>query len=303
MRFFRLTLVAMTLVPAIAAGALHVLVVEGLPGEEVYASQFDQQVVAIRSAVRSVTDDDRIIVLRTADASREAILERISALKGRLSSDDNVAIFLIGHGSYDDYEYKFNIGGPDLTGEDLAAALEDTEAANVVVINTSSASGATTELLAGENRILVLATRSGAERHATRFGPYFVSALTDPAADTNKNDLVTVREAFDFAERRVSDYFERNDQLATEHPILDGERADRLTLARLGEARPVVVDTALAELLAERDALTAEIDTLRLARDDMDAADYQSGLLQKMLELARIEEAIEQREQEIGTND
>ncbi|NIL94458.1 MAG: hypothetical protein GTO71_08475 [Woeseiaceae bacterium] len=303
MRSTNCVLTALMLLPAAAVAELHVLIVEGIPGEAVYETQFDQQVEAVHTAARSVTDDNHIYLLRMVESTRNAVLERLSALQRELSPDDQLAIFLIGHGSYDDYEYKFNIEGPDLTGEDLAAALEDIAAGNQLIVNTSSASGATADLLVGDDRILVLATRSGTERHATRFGGYFAAALSDASADIDKNDLITVREAFDFAERRVGDYFERNDQLATEHPRLEGERSERLALARLGGARPAVVDTALAAMIAERDALSADIDALRLGREDMDANEYQSQLLQKMLELARIEDAIEAREAELGTDD
>ena len=299
----RLILVALLLSPMVALAEMHVLIVEGLPGEDTYETQFDQQVSSIDAAVRSVADDERIHVLRNPSSGRDAILARLAEFQSELSADDQLAIFLIGHGSFDEHEYKFNIAGPDITGQDLAAALDRIDAVNVLVVNTSSSSGATADLLAGENRIVVLATRSGAERHATRFGNYFAAALSDSAADTNKNELVTVREAFDFAERQVDDYFESNDQLATEHALLDGERADRFAIARLGGARPAVVDTALAELIVERDALSSDIESLRLARDDMAGTEYQSQLLQKMLELARVEEAIELREQELGTDD
>ena len=303
MRSVRFTFAALLLAPMAVLAELHVLIVEGLPGEEVYASQFDQQVTSIRTAVQTVADEERIHVLRTAGSGRDAVLARLSAFESELTANDQLAIFLIGHGSYDEHEYKFNIAGPDITGRDLASALDRIDAANVLLVNTSSASGATADLLAGEDRVIVLATRSGAERHATRFGNYFAAALSDPAADINKNELVTAREAFDFATRQVDDYFERNDQLATEHALLDGDRADRLAIARLGGARPAVVDTALAELIAERDALSSEIESLRLARDDMDGTEYQSQLLQKMLELARVEDAIELREQELGNDD
>ena len=291
------------LFPMVSLAELHVLIVEGLPGEETYETQFNQQVMSIHSGVESVADDEHIHVLRTADSDRDSVLARLAAFESELSADDQLAIFLIGHGSFDEYEYKFNIAGPDITGEDLASTLERIEAANVLVVNTSSSSGATADLLAGDNRIVVLATRSGTERHATRFGSYFAAALSNSAADINKNELVTVREAFDFAERQVDNYFERNDQLATEHALLDGEQADRFAIARLGGARPPVVDAALAELIAERDALSSEIESLRLARDNMDGTEYQSQLLQKMLELARVEDAIEIREQELGTDD
>ncbi len=294
---------ACLLLPTMAAAELHALIVEGLPGDDVYATQFDQQVTAVQAAMQSVTDDDRIGVLRTADADRDTILARLASLQTAVSDSDQLALFLIGHGSFDDYEYKFNIAGPDITGEDLAAALEGISASNVLIVNTSSASGATAELLTADDRILVLATRSGVERHAPRFGGYFAAALSDPSADIDKNELISVQEAFDFAERRVDDYFERNDQLATEHALLEGDRADRMSLARLGGSRPAVVDTELAELVSERDALTAEIDTLRLSRDDMDPEEYRAQLLQKMLELANVEDAIEAREEELDPDE
>ena len=300
----RLTsLAGLVLLPALTFAELHVVIVEGLPGDQIYAEQFDRQVTAISMALRSVTERERVRVFRTDEASRDAVLGHLESLQSELRSSDQFALFLIGHGSYDDVEYKFNIPGPDLTGEEIAAALDELPTVDQVFVNTSSSSGAMLGLVANEDRIVVLATRSGAERHATRFGDYFAIALGDPGADINKNQRISVEEAFDFAERQVSDYFERNDQLATEHARLEGQHAGRMALARLGGAQPNVVDTVLGELIADRDALNAEIDTLRLGRDDMPQAQYQSALLEKMLELARVEDAIEARQEELGAND
>lgn len=300
----RLTiLTGLLLLPALAFAELHVVVVEGLPGDPVYAEQFERQVTAINLALQSVTERDRVRIFRTNETSRDAVLGHLEFLQSNIRSSDQFALFLIGHGSYDDVEYKFNIPGPDLTGEDIAAALDELPTADQVFVNTSSSSGAMVDLVANEDRIVVLATRSGAERHATRFGNYFATALEDPGADIDKNQRISVAEAFDFAERQVSDYFERNDQLATEHARLEGQSAERLALARLGGTQPNVVDTALGELVADRDALNAEIDTLRLGRDHMSQADYQSALLEKMLELARVEDAIESRQEELGANE
>lgn len=297
------SLAGLILLPALTFAELHVVIIEGLPGDQVYAEQFDSQVTAISTALRSVTDAERVRVFRADDVSRDAVLGHLRSLQSEVRSSDQFALFLIGHGSYDDVEYKFNIPGPDLTGEDIAAGLDELPTTNQVLVNTSSASGAIIDLVSNDDRIVVLATRSGAERHATRFGDYFATALGDPGADIDKNQRISVEEAFGFAERQVSDYFERNDQLATEHARLEGEHAGRLALARLDGAQPNVVDTALGELVADRDALNANIEALRLARDDMPLADYQSALLERMLELARVEDAIEARQEELDAND
>jgi hypothetical protein len=168
-----------------------------------------------------------------------------------------------------------------------------------LVVNTSSSSGAVQETLERDDRTLILATKSGVERHATRFGDYFVAALSSDSADIDKNRIVTAEEAFQFAERQVGDYYERNGQLATEHPQIGGGQAARFGLSRLGSLTEVSDDAELRRLLVQRDGLNSDIEDLRLRRESMTADDYQAELLENMLDLATIEDQIEQREGEL----
>lgn len=298
---WRLLACALLLAPVLAAAELEVVIIEGLAGEDRYASQFAEQVEAIAAAAGELTSADRVSVFRAEEATRDKVLAHFAEIDGRLRSADRLAIFLVGHGSYDEYDYKFNIIGPDLTGNDLLALLDDASAGSQLLVNTSSSSGATADLLKGENRTLILATRSGAERHATRFGSYFFAALSEASADLDKNGVISAEEAFRFAERQVADYYERNGQLATEHPRIEGSQAARFSLARLGSTRPASrTDAELTRLLTRRDELNGNIEELRLRRDSMTLDDYQSELLGRMLELATLEEEIERREQELG---
>jgi hypothetical protein len=284
--------------PALAGAALQVVVIEGLGGEARYAEQFATQVTEIERAAAGLTGADNIRVFRSGEFERDDVLSFFDGLD--LNGDDRLAIYLIGHGSYDDHEYKFNIDGPDVSDTDLYDIVENTAAGSVLLVNTSSASGATRERLQGDGRTLILATRSGSERHATRFGGYFTAAFFDPSADLDKNQVISAAEAFQFAERQVSDFFERNGQLATEHPQLEGEQAARFSLARLGTARPVQGDTELERMIGRRDELNGDIESLQLRRESMAADAYQSELLGLMLELATLEEEIERRESEIA---
>lgn len=301
LKFLRHSIGALLIMLSAAALAdLHVVVIEGMGGEPRYAEQFGEQIDAIVGAARSLTSDSRIRVFRADEVARDAVLDYFEKLKSDVAEADQVALYLIGHGSYDDYQYKFNIQGPDLTGEDIAGMLDKLPGVHQLLVNTSSASGAIAELAQGDNRMLILATRSGVERHATRFGSYFAAALDDPTADIDKNSIITAAEAFSFAERQVDDYFERNGQLATEHPRMEGERADRFGLARLGAPRPATDDRILSELNAERDALNARIDALRLEQENLAPDEYRAALLRNMIELAETEEAIEARQRELG---
>ncbi len=285
--------------PAIAGAGANALVVEGLAGEPAYAEEFERQASTIDAALRSLPDSEDVTVLRGDAASRESVLAKLGELQDALTESDRFVLVLIGHGSYDDVEYKFNLPGPDVTGEEIVAALDALPAKSQVFINTSSASGAIAELAVADGRTVVLATRSGVERHATRFGSFFANALTDDTADIDKNERISVSEAFRYAERQVADFYERNGQLATEHPVIDGGQAGRFALGRLGVATPAVDDSSLAELVAERNGLNAEIDELRRSRDAMSPDDYRSALLEKMLELAEVEDAIDARREEL----
>lgn len=292
-------LCALLFVPT-AHAALHIVIVEGLGGDERYTSQFAEQIEAAQAAAESITSNERVRVFRASDASRDAVMAHFNELTTDLGSGDQLSVYLIGHGSFDDHEYKFNLPGPDLTDTDIAAALDAVPTTDQVLINTSSASGGASEMWAAEGRVVITATRSGSERHATRFGTYFMAALSESGADIDKNGVVSAREAFDYGQREVENYFDVNGQLATEHARIEGERTDRFNLSRLGESKSDSDDTRLQELVAERDTITSDIDTLRLARDDMAQSEYQQQLLQRMLDLAIVEESIEEREGELG---
>ena len=280
----------------VTSAELHIVVIEGLGGEVRYTDQFAEQVTAIATAAATMTSPDRVTLLRSDVATRDAVFGYFDELNASLNEDDRIAVYLVGHGSYDDHQYKFNLSGPDLTGEDLQELLDANPAGTQLLVNTSSASGALQEHMSDDRRTLILATKSGVERHATRFGGYFTAALSAGSADLDKNNIVTAAEAFQFAERQVADYYERNGQLATEHPGMDGDNATRFGLARLGANAPASNDSQLRELFTRRDAINASIEDLRLRRDAMTADEYQSELLKSMLELAVLEDEIEQRE-------
>src|SRR5690606_18246605 len=135
--------------------------------------------------------------------------------------------------------------------------------------------------------VIVTATRSGNERNATEFGTFFAEALTSEEADINKNNSISVQEAFDFANRRVVDFFESSGRLATEHPQIRGDSAPRLNLARLDlGSQPAAVegDSEIARLLERRQQIDVEIEELQLNRDEYTSAEYTQRLRDLILE-------------------
>ena len=106
-----------------------------------------------------------------------------------------------------------------------------------LMVNMTSASGGSLDALRKPGRIVISATKSGTEKNATVFARYWVEALRDPAADTDKNETVSALEAFRYAQRKTGAFYESEKRLATEHAVLDeGGKPE----ASLAAAFPVV---------------------------------------------------------------
>jgi hypothetical protein len=129
-------------------------------------------------------------------------------------------LVLLGHGTFDGREAKFNLRGPDFSATELAGWLKPFRRP-LAVINTASASGPFLAKLSASGRVVITATRSGHEQNYTRFGQYFTESVTDPAADLDKDGQTSLLEAYLTAARRAAEFYESEGRLATEHALLD----------------------------------------------------------------------------------
>ncbi|MBI3666329.1 MAG: hypothetical protein HY236_08915 [Acidobacteria bacterium] len=282
--------------PALRAqtGATYFLIVGGLGGEPDYEQRFAAYVKDLEQICRSAAGDPaRVTTLSGKTATKQAIQAALDSLARATTPADSLAVFLIGHGTFDGTTYKFNIPGPDVTGEELRGLLDRIPAGRQLVVNATSSSGVCAEVLARENRIVVTATRSGTERNATVFARYWVEALRDPAADADKNESISALEAFRYAEEKVKRFYADQKRLATEHPRLEGKLAASFVLARLGSAAVAATDPARRKMLARREGLEQQIDALKYKKSALPAEQYKKELERLLLELARVEDAIE----------
>lgn len=290
-----LLLAALLLAPTLSAQAeLYVTVIQGLGGAPEYQQKFTEQSTQITAASKSITSTDKVTSLDGDAATRENLLKHFASLANTMKENDRAAIYLIGHGSFDGKLYKFNIPGPDITAEDLDKVLEGFPGQNHFLVSTSSTSGALLESLENDSRIIISATRNGNEKNATEFGTYFARALSSEAADLNKNNNVSIQEAFDFAEREVTDFFQSIGRLATEHPQIRGDGAAQFSLARISEINTVSEAPAITTLINRRLALDTEIEELQLRRREYSNAAYINQLQSLILESATISEEIDQ---------
>ncbi len=288
---------ACSLIAPLAHADTHALIIAGLGGEKTYEQRFRKQAASIGEATEKLAGDaSHVTVLSAENADREAVRRELRALAKRAKRDDQVLIVLIGHGSYDGEQYRFNLPGPDLTSNELGSLFDAIAARDQLIVNATSASGAAIDHWKRDNRVVITATRSGNERTATRFAQYWIEAISTTAADANRDDVVTAAEAYEFANRRVAESFKADVSLATEHARLEGKGAERMAVARFGNAVLATSDAALSALYTERVAVERDLQAVKDRKRMLDVDAYYDQLESVLVRLATLQRQIDARQ-------
>lgn len=297
-----------------SAAERYAVIVSGASGGEQYTEQQQKwrDNLAASLKARFVFADANLVILDEAgEASSKSTADNVRRVFGdlgrRVTRDDTVFLVLLGHGTFDGTDAKFNLVGPDLRAGDWKGLL-DALAGRVVVVNTTEASFPFLEELSARGRVVITATDSAMQRFATVFPEYFILALADVASDLDRNGRVSIWEAFAAASTGVRRHYEQRGQLSTERPLLDdnGDRVGRDaeapgedgTIARTIFLDPApgtgAADAAVAALERQRVVLEAQIEDLKTRKAAMSEAEYQAELEKLLVQLAKIAQQIRQ---------
>jgi hypothetical protein len=289
-----------------AQAAPYYVTVAGLGGEPDYEQRFTALAKDLDKLFKAAASDAHVYTFTGSDATKAHLTDTLGQIAREAKPEDEFTLILIGHGSYDGEEYKFNLPGPDISGVDLAILCDRIPAKRQLIVNTTSASGGSIGALQKAGRIVIAATKAGTEKNATVFARYWVDALRDGTADTDKNDDITALEAFQFADRKTAAFYESQKRLATEHAVFEdtgkkeavraastesgeGQLAASFILLRLGAAQKAASDPAKRALLDKKEELERKIDLLKYQKAAMSADDYKRQLSDALLELARVQ--------------
>lgn len=306
-RFFSFVLVALLLVAIPARAGIYYVTVAGLGGESDYEQEFTQLSADLDKLLKSTGPESHVYTL--TDATRAQLSQTLSQVAAQAKPDDDFVLILIGHGTFDGFQYKFNLVGPDISAQDLAKLCDQIRSKRQLIVNTTEASGGSVVPLQRQGRAVIAATKDGNEKNATVFARYFVQALHDPQADLNKNNAISALEAFDYAQRHTADFYDSQKRLATEHAVFedtgqhepvrasstdDGEGLflSNFTLIRIGAEQKAYNDPAKRSLLAQKEDLERQIDTLKYHKAAMSQDDYKQQLTQALLDLAKVQEQL-----------
>lgn len=287
------------------------VLVVGAAGEPEYGEQFSQwaglwkQAAARGGLQTSVIGEDKDDPAGDRTRLLTILTNEVAKPAGELW------LVFIGHGTYDGRTAKFNLRGPDISAEDLAAALKPCQRP-LAVIQCASASGPFINALSGPDRVIITATRSGYEVNATRFGGYLAKAIADPAADLDKDGQTSLLEAFLLASREVAQFYKEAGRLATEHPLLDdngdglgtpadwfqgvravktaanGQSVDGVRAHQFHLVRSAVEQELSPAARGRRDELEKQLSDLRSRKATMAEDEYYRQLKGILVEIARL---------------
>jgi hypothetical protein len=296
------------LLAAPARAATYYVTVGGLVGEPDYEQRFTAAARDLDKVLKASGADVHVVTLTGGDATRARLTSALDQVAREAKADDLFVLTLIGHGSYDNVEYKFNLVGPDMSAADLAALCNRVAAKRQLVVNATSASGGSIAAFQRAGRAVITATKSGTEKNATVFVRYWTEALQDPSADVDKNESVSALEAFQYADRKTAEFYASQKRLATEHPVFEdtgkgeavrassgneGRLLASLALVRFGGSQKAALDPAKRDLLAKKEDLERQIDVLKFQKAAMSETTYQQRLKALLVELARVQATLD----------
>ncbi len=314
-----------------AAADPFALVVCGSGGDEEFTERFREWGDRLYGVLTQDLkfESENVSLLMASDSgnanatSLESIQNALTSLGERIGPEDDLFIFLIGHGSHLQGVSKINVPGPDVSADEINEWIATLTPRRLALINAASASAGFINVLSGPNRIICSATKSVEEKNATVFMEHLIDGIEDGSADVNRDTRISVYEACEQAAVLTRAWYESEGLIATEHALiddngdgrgsrlaevtadgdedenLDGELASRMWLKDFSFP-PEVPETLIDTYLTNLDA----VEELKARKESLEPAAYLAQLEEYLINAARANAEIRKivRESKTETN-
>ena len=218
-----------------AEGRRWAVILVGIPGDREHEQLFAETASTWEEwFTNSLSfDKERVLKLPIAradgseksDLSAAEIRKTFSELAEKLTEQDSLWVFTLGHGNYDGKQAYFHVAGPDPSNADFGRWLSDLRCREQVIILTQANSGWFVKPLAKSGRIVIAATAADDESNETEFPLALSAVMKQPSSelDANHDGRVSVAEFFIAAAAATLQRFKSDNRLPTEHPQLDDD--------------------------------------------------------------------------------
>jgi hypothetical protein len=202
------------------AGQTYAILIGGLGGQEPYSRWYMDWLTRFQTYLTTTAHvpSANVVVLSDKAATFDAITSAFHQFAQHAQPQDQLVLFIVGHGEISDPAPKISLSGPDPTPPQIGALLDSFPAKNQVILNFSASSGEFLKTLSAPNRVNITAT-SPTEIEEPIFTEFFLRGLESKRADTDKKGTVTMLEAYNWAAQQTALWIARWKETNTGKPL------------------------------------------------------------------------------------
>jgi hypothetical protein len=305
----------------LAESSKQALIVSSVSGDEEFKEKFDswsrQMVQCLTQELGFTVEDVTLLVenpsqegpVHSFKATKAELMKAFDRLTQRAGVDDLVFIFFLGHGNFDNGDYRFNLVGPDVSGSEIRTQLDRLSKQQVILACATPCSGILARTLSKKGRVIITATKNEFENNTTQFAQFFVEAFVNKAADSDKNGSVSLLEAYLYAAKKVDSWYKERKRLATEHPLMEdngdgvgtpwpspangeGLLASKLSFGTPSQAVGATTNPELRALFSDKQQTEAAIQDLKYKKASLPEAEYSQQMEALLIQLAQTNQKI-----------
>ncbi len=214
------------------------MVITGIGGGEPYDSEFRQTAseTARLLVEREICTSDTLKVLADINVpddcfSHSSTLDNIRLCFNdqaqAMTAEDTFLLILIGHGQSNFLQPKFNLPGPDLSGEELNELLNILSAKDQRIILSFACSGHILEQISSQQRCIIASSDGPLQIQFSHMHRFLLDALKIPSApDIDGDRQITFDELYEYLSLRVQEDFKSRSVLELSTVALD-DNGDR----------------------------------------------------------------------------
>ncbi len=214
------------------------VLISGLNREPEEKQLKDQAILALRLVMKTqfeiplerqfiFTSKDSLAYKEGArEANAENVAQTLKTLSQSIRPEDTFIFYYVGQANIVKQTLRLNLPGPDMTHDALSKLLKAIEPRRSLIVLDCPGAGLAIESLTGENRIVIAGAQAN-QPWSTQFSRYFIPAMSALQADYNRDNRISILEAFRHASIQLDDSYRQNEWIKTENPLLedDGDAA------------------------------------------------------------------------------
>jgi len=187
-----------------APGQSYAVLIGGIGGDGPYGKWYADWLPRFQTYLTTTAHvpTAHITSLLGDNATTEAISAAIAKFATTAQPQDQLILFIVGHGENKGDAPRLTLAGPDLEPGQLADMLKSFPARNQVILNFSASSGDFLKTLSAPGRVNLAAT-SPTETNEPVFAEFFLRGLESKRADTDHNGTINLLEAFNWAAQQT----------------------------------------------------------------------------------------------------